>query len=142
MPIERKEFEIDGDKYELCRLPVTKQTVLFVNLIKQLGESVSHALASGAAEGIKLTELLDSDLITLLPGGMETLVERLNPDNLIAMCRQVFDGATVNGRPMFGVAEEGFELFETHFSGRFVHLLKVFGKAVQFNFGPFSGAKQ
>jgi len=142
MPVERKSFDVDGDTYELCRLVVTKQTVLFVNLLKQLGESVAHALAAGITDGVKLEELLSSDLISLLPGGMETLVERLDPDSLMALCRQVFEGATVNGQPMFGMADDGFERFETHFSGRFVHLLKVFGKAVQFNFGPFSGAKQ
>lgn len=142
MPIERKTFEIDDDKYELCRLPVTKQTVLFVALLKQLGESMATALAAGTSEGIELESLLNSDLISLLPGGMETLVERLDPTVLMALCRQVFDGALVNGQPMFGKSDEGYERFETHFSGRFVHLLKVFGKAVQFNFGPFSGAKQ
>ncbi len=142
MPIERKTFEIDDDKYELCRLPVTKQTVLFVALLKQLGESMATALAAGTSDGIELETLLNSDLISLLPGGMETLVERLDPTVLMALCRQVFDGALVIGQPMFGKSDEGYERFETHFSGRFVHLLKVFGRAVQFNFGPFSGAKQ
>lgn len=142
MPIERKSFEIDNEKYELCRLPVTQQAVLFVALIKQLGEAVATAIASGTANGVKLETLLSSDILSLLPGGMATLVERLDPVVLMALCRQVFDGSLVNGRPMFGKSDEGYELFETHFSGRFVHLLKVFGEAVQFNFGPFSGAKQ
>lgn len=142
MPIERKTFEIDGDNYELCRLPVSQQTILFVALIKQLGESIATALAAGTSEGIEIQTLLNSDLISLLPKGMETLVDRLDPVVLMALCRQVFDGSLVNGQPMFGKSDEGYERFETHFSGRFVHLLKVFGRAVQFNFGPFSGAKQ
>jgi hypothetical protein len=140
--IKREVFDIDGDKYELCRLPVKHQIDVHIDLLKQFGESVAQGLAEGLADNMDTQKLLSADSLILLSGGMESLVKNVDSEVLLRLCRKLFDGALVNGKPMFGPSDEGYELFDTHFSGRMVHLMKVFGKAVQFNWGPFSGAKQ
>ena len=100
MPIERKPIEIDGLKYEFVTLPVSKQTSVFVELIRQLGETVVNALASGKMKGMDLKKVLDSDLLTLLPGGMTTFVERVDSDMLMAMAKTLFEGGLVGGETL------------------------------------------
>lgn len=112
---------IAGHEWAVTQLPAMRALKLEVVVFRAVGP----ALAAAASGGANLEAALQSGA---LAKATSLLCDRLSPDELESVIRQVFETATRDGKPVM----PGFD--ET-FRGNLTEVLQALGFALEMNFG-------
>ncbi len=115
MAIETKSKEIGGVTYTVTQLPGMKA----LRMQPRLARVIAPALAQASTD---------------IGAGVASLFERLTPDELEAITRELLYNATADEIPLFGVKG----CFESHFAGRSEKLIALLRFAIEeVNFAGF-----
>lgn len=119
------EFELDGSRYSCGQYSATKATKMLAKLAKLVGKPIG--MLSAAGEGAEVTP-------DLLGAVIEAVTSQIEPDEFVALVKDILEGVHVvdeNGnRPV---------VFDSDFSGRIGHMMKVVRKVLEFQFSDFFG---
>ena len=119
---------IDGCTYTVQMLPGTKSWKMGLRLMKMLGPSLAKAL-DGAGGDIQ--KLLDTKVDSgFLSEAIVMLAERLDETEVEMMVQQLAEATLVNDKPLKSI-------FDLHFQGNPIGVVKWLSFAVQANFAPF-----
>lgn len=127
--------EVDGHDYEFSLLGARESLKTLTKLVKLLGEPMAIALgAIGGDRDIEKGKKILAALTTsdLLARATRALIERMDEDNVADLVEKLTGKATTmcDGKPI---------IFNSHYEGRLGHLFKVFGAALEVQFGDFFG---
>jgi len=127
MSVQRKQFEIDGATYDLQQLGGFKTLRVWNRLARCLVPAVSKLQDVGSIEELSLASLGDA-----LGGALDGLDESA----LEALTRDLLAGATVTDGEGHAIL---LNVFDRHFAGRSLTILKVLKEAIMFNYSDFLG---
>lgn len=120
-----KTTTIDGWRYTVRPLPTSRGLSLVWRLARMLGPAFSALLAAadGGVEGA-------------FGKALDALVERVTPDELVDIARELAGTADIIQSGGSKSAALG-EVFDVHFAGDYLALLDFLRFALETNFGPF-----
>jgi len=120
---------IDGCTYTVQMLPGTKAWKMGLRLAKMLGPSLGKAI--DGAEG-DLQKLMNTQLdSSFLSDAITMLAERIEEVEVELIVQQLAEVTLVDGKPLKTI-------FDLHFQGNPVGVVKWLAFAIKTNFGPFS----
>lgn len=120
---------IDGCTYQVQMLPGGKGWKMGVRLVKMLGPTLAKAIGGVGGDLQKLlNSKLDSDFIAEV---ITMLSERLDETELDIIIQQLSACTVVDNKPLKDV-------FDLHFQGNPIGVVKWLAFAIQANFGPLS----
>lgn len=124
MAITTRELELGGKKFMLAQLPAMRALRLSARLGKMFGPALIGAIMAGG---------LNSDALPALA----TLFDRLSPEELEVLTRELLANATVimtddNGRQQNAPV---MDVFDGLFQGRLQDVLQLLREALVLNFG-------
>lgn len=134
----KHKFTVDGTHYELTELDGVTGLVTLGHLGKMFGESIVRLLADVRmhwGEDVSsdiLAGLVQQALANISPELLSNTMQTL----LLSLCAGTADPHTQAlhfGKPVN---------FETHFAGRYAHLIRVFVEAVRANYADFFDASR
>lgn len=116
---------VDGWRYTVRPLPTGRGLALAWRLARMLGPAFSALLgaADAGAEGA-------------LGKALDALVERVTPDELVEIARELAGTADIVQPGGAKPASLG-EVFDVHFAGDYLALMDFLRFALEVNFGPF-----
>lgn len=133
MKVEQR--EIDGIRYTISQMPATLSVKVFARLCRLLGEPVVRLIA-GAVDS---KEQLTAEQFAIVISGV---FHMLDEDQAAETIKDLLRGAKCNRLAGFdtGADAEISGAFDSHFSGRILHLLKVAQFAIETNYHDFFAA--
>lgn len=117
--------EICGITYSAVPLPATISLQILTRLTKMVGQA---ALVT-AAKGSKALDDLPPDVLTY---SVQTILARLEEDEVVLTIKQLLAGVYVHGAP-----EPVSKIFDAHFKGKMGALFRVVQYALEVNFRDF-----
>ncbi len=117
---------IDGEKYSFGCLPATTSLRILTKLSKMIASPIAGALGTGS-----LQEILERDLNIPLIVGM--MADRMDEDEIIGIIKTL--ASQILHEPTGAIGE----CFDTFFSGRVAHLIKVIQASLEAEYSDFFG---
>ena len=124
---ERK--EIDGETFEFYFLPIEKSMKTLVKLFKIVGPAMGE-LAEAVPEGGNVDAMLDEEVAaSAFIRGLAIVADRVSDEEIWEICRTMIDRTKDS---------KGMDIqTASYFEGRPMHLLKVAGTSIWFNYKDF-----
>jgi hypothetical protein len=120
---------IDGHTYQVQMLPGTKTWKLILRLSKMVGPSLGKMIDS--TDG-NIGQLLESNIKDVFIGeAITALVERMDEADVEITIQQLAECTLVNNKPLKPI-------FDLHFQGDGIGVVKWLMFAIKANIGPFS----
>lgn len=126
---EQQTKTIDGQEYFFSQFGPKLSLKILTRLVKIAGEPLAIAISSAQTKDgkIKLDKDIDPDI---LGRAARALSERLDEDEVLSLIEQLTSGdaVTCDGKKVD---------FNSHYDGKLGHLFKVFGAALEVQYGNF-----
>jgi hypothetical protein len=116
---------IDGEEYQFYQMPAMFSTKLLWKILRYLGISVKDAVTFKN----KVSDL-DVDIGNII----SNLFEKVDPDELENLIKDIFSQTTYKGKMLMDV-------YSVHFQRRHMHLTKVLYKALEVEYHDFLPGK-
>lgn len=113
--------EVDGQAYSVTYFSATKSLEVLIELSKIAGVPIASMFSE---EG----DMMDVDLGKVLPTATKALVQSLDKVGTVALIKTVLDSVSKDNQPVMPT-------FDVLFAGKPGHLLKLFGKTIQIQYG-------
>lgn len=125
MPIQTKQFTIDGDTYEITQLGAKQGRKIWLKLVQVAAAPLKELSTPG-------TTLSEATLLAALGAAVESLDEQ-TAEQLYEAFGETCTLQLANGNApkLTGV------IFDQHFAGRYVPMSKWLWECVRFNFASF-----
>jgi hypothetical protein len=123
---------VDDAKYRITHYPATKGTKLFARLTKLAAKPLAMMVQLESAQTPKGKEQKEDFEAKALGALMEALTDSLDEDSFDQMIKDVLS-STASVTDNIGVTED----FDVRFSGRHLHLFKLVGATVKFQYSDF-----
>lgn len=121
---EPRTTQLDGNEWTLSLLGSSEGLKVGIRLVRMLGQGVADSISKSGSGAEALLAMAFS---------------RADPDEVLALLKQLLRGCLMDGRPLFGPEKDGKGgIFETAFQGRLLLVFKLAGWAIKENAGDFS----
>lgn len=125
--LQTEKKTIDKGEYEFRKMGATTGVRNLIRLGKVIGEPLVKLIAT--TEDFSLASLLEADVPpAAIASSVSALVQTLDESETLAIIRDLTNGIRCDGMEV---------QFDSHFAGRYRHLLNVLASLIRFNYADF-----
>lgn len=123
---------IDGEQYTICLLPASQGWNLLIKILRFLGAPIGLGISNNLSVDMTVSDIFKEINIGKV---IAELCSRLNEEEADCIVKTLFSQVMVKNKGNLS------DVFEEHFAGRYLHMLKVVGASLEVNYGDFFGGK-